>query len=670
MERQRLLPNRSETKVSQSPRTSRSPKSEKKSGASYSSIGTDISNETKPENQSGELSFRKTLAFCRPYIIPRSRRHQVIGAVSVLCTLLYKACLLVPGYAMKIAVDALSSEDEHIRTTRPLIGALAYFLGRFFAAFFGQGQDISLEYCTQHMARQFAKDSFEHLQSLSMSYHSKKRTGETTSILGRGIGSIQTLMKLIVFSLGPTLLEAAVVSGIFFKLGSPLIAFCTGMTVILYVLYTGFITKWRVRFGRALREAENKAWGRATESIMNFATVKSFGMEYSEVVRYDSLRAVVQGISLKVKGINSAYALGQNFIVQLGTFLGLFLAAREAIVGNISAGDFIMVQAYIGQLFGPLLWLGNSYGQVVTALTEVEQIMDLFDTIPEVQDAVGAQDLTYSMQDVDNRTFGSISFKNVSFLYDKSDKLSGGISNVSFHVPAGKMVALVGASGAGKSTIGKLLLRLYDVESGSVTIDGKDIRGLTQVSLRKAIGLVAQETILFNDTVRNNITYGMPEANDAQVWEAVRMASLEKFVAEQSLGLDTVVGERGVRLSGGERQRVGIARAILKQPGIMMLDESTSALSTIDERQIQENLRTVCTGRTTVAIAHRLSTVMMAEEILVIKDGAVVERGNHDELVQLRGIYGDMWRIQSGEDASGTSPFWPQNAHSPQTAIV
>lgn len=651
MTRQRLLPNRVETKASPSPRSPRSPKSETKYGTSRLSIGTDASTENKPENHSGEISFRKTLTFCRPYIIPRSRRHQVIGAVSVLCTLLYKACLLVPGYAMKIAVDALSSEDEHIRTTQPIIGALAYFLGRFFAAFFGQGQDVSLEYCTQHMARQFAKDSFGHLQSLSLSYHNKKRTGETTSILGRGIGSIQTLMRLIVFSLGPTLVEAAVVSGIFFTLGSPLIAFCTGMTVILYIVYTGFMTKWRVRFGRELREAENKAWGRATESIMNFGTVKSFGMEKSEVVRYDTLRGVVQGIALKVKGINSAYTLGQNFIIQLGTFLGLVLAAREAIAGNISAGDFIMVQAYIGQLFGPLLWLGASYGQVVTALTEVEQVMDLFDTIPEVQDVSGAQELQYSVKDVESRKFGSISFENVSFLYDTSDKLSGGISNLSFHIPAGKMVALVGPSGAGKSTIGKLLLRLYDVNSGSVAIDGQDIRGFTQVSLRKAIGLVAQETILFNDTVRNNITYGKPEANDAQVWAAVRMASLEKFVAGQSLGLDTVVGERGVRLSGGERQRVGIARAILKQPGIMMLDESTSALSTIDEREIQKNLKTVCTGRTTLAIAHRLSTVMMADEILVIKDGVVAERGNHVELVKLGGIYGEMWRIQSGEDS-------------------
>lgn len=551
---------------------------------------------------------------------------------------------------MKVAVDALSSKDEHIRNRVPTIGALAYFLGRVFAAFFSQGQDISLEFCTQHMARQFARDSFGHLQSLSLSYHNKKKTGETTSILGRGISAIQTLTRLIVFFLGPTLLEAAVVSGIFFKLGSPLIAFCTAMTVILYVLYTGFITKWRVRFGRALREAENKAWGRATEAIMNFATVKSFGMESNEVSRYDSLRAVVQGIALKAKGINSAYSLGQNFIVQFGTFLGLAIAAREAIVGHISPGDFIMVQAYIGQLFGPLLWLGNSYGQVVTALTEVEQVMQLFDTIPEVQDTIGAQELTYSLQDVDNGKFGSLTFENVSFAYEKDDRLSGGIKNISFHVPAGKMVALVGPSGAGKSTIGKLLLRLYDIDSGRIMIDGKDIRSLTQISLRRAIGLVAQETILFNDTIRNNIIYGKPEANDVQLWDAVRLASLESFVDGQTLGLDTIVGERGVRLSGGERQRVGIARAILKHPGIMMLDESTSALSTIDERQIQDNLRRVCIGRTTVAIAHRLSTVMMADEILVIEDGEVVERGTHDELVGFNGLYSEMWRVQAGKE--------------------
>lgn len=603
------------------------------------------------------FSFRRTLRFCLPFIIPDTPFLRFIGGLSIVCITGYKACLLIPGLSMKIAVDALASSDSHIREKTPMFAMMLYLAGRIGGAVFSQGQEVSQEYCAQKMSRRFAIHSFAHLQSLSLTYHTCRKTGEITSILGRGIGSINSLMRLIVFSLLPTIVEAFVVSAIFFKLGSPLIAIITVITVILYIAFTAYITRWRVSFGRDIREAQNKAWSRATESILHYSTVKSFGMDEEEVRRYDSLWAVVQRTSFKAKGVITAFNVSSNFIVQFGTFLGLLVAAYGASHGRLSPGEFILVQSYIGQLFGPLLWMGNSYGQIVSALTNIEQVMQLFDILPDIVDAPDAATLLTDNDDtIGDRNIpfvpvGDIEFRDVTYLYDESDPLtSGGVRNVSFYLPAGKMVALVGPSGAGKSTIVRLLLRLYDVQSGQILINGVDIRKLTQTSLRKAIGLVAQETILFHDTLRNNINYGKPLASDMEIWNAVRNASLEDFVKNQNELLDTVVGEQGTRLSGGERQRVGIARAVLKDPAIMVLDESTSALSTIDERKIQRNLRMVCDNRTTVAVAHRLSTVMMADEILVFDKGQIRERGKHADLVAINGMYARMWKVQSGEE--------------------
>lgn len=604
------------------------------------------------------FSFRRTLCFCLPFIIPDTPFLRLVGALSIICITGYKACLLIPGLSMKIAVDALTSSDVQTRQRIPMLAMMLYLLGRIGGAMFSQGQEVSQEYCAQRMSRRFAIQSFAHLQSLSLAYHTSRKTGEITSILGRGIGSINSLMRLIVFSLLPTIVEAIVVSAIFFKLGSPLIAITTIITVVLYIAFTAYITRWRVSFGRDIREAQNKAWSRATESILHYSTVKSFGMDDEEVRRYDSLWAVVQKVSFKAKGVITAFNVSSNFIVQFGTFLGLLIAAYGASHGNLSPGGFILVQSYIGQLFGPLLWMGNSYGQIVSALTNIEQVMQLFSISPEIVDAPNAAILI-----TDNGRkragqaksafvpVGDIEFRNVTYLYDEDDPhTSGGVRNVSFYIPAGKMVALVGPSGAGKSTIVRLLLRLYDVQSGQILINGVDIRKITQTSLRQAIGLVAQETILFHDTLRNNISYGKPSATDSEIWDAVRNASLEGFVSNQSEFLDTVVGEQGARLSGGERQRVGIARAVLKDPAIMVLDESTSALSTIDERKIQNNLRNVCDNRTTVAVAHRLSTVMMADEILVFEQGRISERGKHADLIARNGMYTRMWKAQSGEE--------------------
>lgn len=620
------------------------------------SVSKTQSQDSQP-NVKEPLSFRKTMRFCLPYIIPHTSFLRFVGAMSIVSITAYKACLLIPGLSMKVAVDAIGSEDPNIRTRVPVFAVLIFLLGRVGGAIFGQAQEVSQEYCGQHMSRRFATSSFAHLQALSLSYHTRKKTGETRSILGRGIGSINTLLRLIVFSLLPTIIEAFIVSSIFFKLGSPAIALTTVATVVLYIAYTAYITKWRVHFGREIREAENNAWNRATETILNYPTVKSFGMDEEEVRRYDSLWNVVVRTAFKAKGMITAFNMTSNFIVQLGTCAGLLFAAYDAGRGTITAGDFILVNAYIGQLFGPLLWLGKSYGEVVSALTNIEQVMQLFDTLPEIQDAPDAISLEYSQHQLDKGALGDIEFRDVSFIYDEEDAdFSGGVRDVSFRVPAGKMVALVGPSGAGKSTIVRLLLRLYDVHAGKVLVNGTDIRQLTQTSLRHSIGLVAQETVLFNDTLRNNICYGRPNATDIEVWNAVRLASLEDFVKAQPLGLDTIVGEQGIRLSGGERQRVGIARAVIKEPAIMVLDESTSALSTIDERKIQDNLAAVCRKRTTVAVAHRLSTILMADEILVFSRGRIVERGRHEDLVMMDGMYATMWKAQAGQDNTDSEP--------------
>lgn len=605
----------------------------------------------KPETQEKEnekISLSATLQFCKPFIVPKTQSLRLIGFFAMFCITGYKASLLLPGLAMKIAVDALSEGDSMSSISKAEWGLTLFFFGRVVGALFAQGQEISQEYCSQHMSREFAKTSFQHILSMSTSFHTRRKTGETISILNRGIQSIITLMKLVVFNLLPTIIEAIFVSAIFFKLGSALIAVTTMLTVVLYIAYTAFITKWRVKYGREQREAENNASSRATETIINYGTVKAFGMEQLEVDRYHDLLTVAQDKTVRAKSAITFFIFSQSLIVHFGTFLGLAIACLNTARGIISIGDFIMIQAYIGQLFGPLLWMGKSYGDVIGSLTNIEQVMHLFDEIPEVQDMPSAEDIKCDIDQAKKGEFGEIIFEDVSFAYDPYDPNSGAIKNVSFRVPAGKMVALVGPSGAGKSTIVKLLLRMYDVGSGRILVHGNDVRHVKQESLRKIIGLVAQETVLFNDTLFNNIKYGKPDATEAEVWSAVRSASLGKFVEKQTYGLDTVTGEQGMRLSGGERQRVGIARAILKQPGVMVLDESTSSLSTLDEKVIQENLREVCMGRTTLAIAHRLSTVMRADEILVFNDGQIIERGTHDQLVATNGFYATMWKLQVG----------------------
>ncbi|PXF47708.1 ABC transporter B family member 6 [Gracilariopsis chorda] len=604
-----------------------------------------------------DMSFAKTMTFCLPFIMPNTLRLKIYTVLAILCITGYKACLLIPGLSMKIVVDALASDDKRIRSHRPILGLLLFLGGRALGGVLGQGQEMAQEYCTSHMSKVFAVRSFSHIQSLSLSYHTNKNTGETTSILGRGIGSIGTLLRLVVFSLGPTVVEAIFVAGIFFKLGSPLIALVTLITVITYVFFTAYMTRWRVRCGRQLREAQNNAWACATETILHFGTVKSFGMEETEVSRYAALWEIAQAMTLRSAGILTGFKFGQNFIVHLGTFFGLIIAAVQASRHVITIGDFTMIQSYIGQLFGPLLWFGNSFGQVVSALTNLEQVMELFDKESEVQDVEGAEELKFGVVEGMPST-GDVVFENVSFGYEKvlsssegQNCRSGQVRNISFRVPAGKMLALVGPSGAGKSTLVKLLLRLYDPDEGRILVSGRDVKYLKQNSLRHAMGLVAQETTLFNDTLEKNIRFGRPDASEAEVWSAICLASLEEFVRKQTHGLQTRVGDQGLRLSGGERQRVGIARAVLKDPAIMLLDEATSALSTLDERKIQKNLQQLCKGRTTIAVAHRLSTVMMADEILVINNGHVIEHGNHSELVSRKGLYAHMWRLQAGTAA-------------------
>lgn len=422
---------------------------------------------------------------------------------------------------------------------------------------------------------------------------------------------------------------------------------------LLHILITT-VRCFRLKQRRLLNDADNLLSSKSVDTLINYETVKMFGMENEEVAEYDRLQDDYQGKYIKLRLTLNSLNFGQDSIRTIGLGIAVIFAAVNAASGALSPGDFVLVNSYVMQLFQPLFFLGSTYRLVTQASTDLEKCYNLFNEKISVQDSESAQPLQMSEDDVVAGRIGEVSFTNVFFKYHGNERGgTGGLKDVSFRVPPGKMVAIVGASGAGKSTLMRLLLRFYDVDSGCVSIDDVDIRSLTQTSLRKRIGVVAQDTVLFNSTLRDNISYGKPGASDAEIMSAARSSAMGPFIESLPLGLDTMVGERGVRLSGGERQRVGCARCIIKKPSIVLLDEATASLDTHTEREMQSNLREVCKNRTTLVVAHRLSTIMMADEIIVLaKDfddttGAIVERGTHEELLASDKIYAEMWKVQT-----------------------
>ncbi|UKJ76159.1 ABC transporter ATP-binding protein/permease (plasmid) [Azospirillum brasilense] len=580
-----------------------------------------------------------------PYLWPRDSFETKLRVVVALVLLVGAkvANVWVPLF-YKRAVDALSPGDAGALVTIPLGLIVAYGLARVMSLVFAELRDAVFANVAQRTIRKVALSVFQHLHALSLRFHLERQTGGLTRSLERGTRAIETLLRYALFSIVPTLVEITLVCVILWRMFDGWFALATFATVGSYIAYTFFVSEWRIQFRRAMNETDNKANTKAVDSLLNYETVKYFGNEGHEARRYDQALASYEQAAVKSQRSLSLLNIGQSAIISLGLAVVMGMAARGIVNGTMTLGDFVLVNTYLLQLYQPLNFFGVVYREIKQALIDVESMVTLLSVDREVADRPGAPPLAI--------TGGELSFDGVEFGYDPRRPI---LKGVSFTVPAGRTVAIVGPSGAGKSTIGRLLFRFYDVSGGGILIDGRDIREVTQQSLRGAIGIVPQDTVLFNDTVYYNIAYGRPGASPAEVEQAARLAHIHNFIMALPDGYETTVGERGLKLSGGEKQRVAIARTILKNPAILLFDEATSALDTHTEREIQANLREVSRGRTTLVIAHRLSTVIDADEILVMEAGRVIERGRHMELLSRGGAYAALWARQQ-ESSQGPEP--------------
>ena len=586
----------------------------------------------EPESWRGQLHGLKSLA---PYLWPRGRTDLKIRVVLALIFLAAAkvATVYVPVF-MKEAVDALSHEDK-VLIALPLGAILAYGLARILSLAFGELRDAVFSKVAQRAIRTVALATFRHLHALSLRFHLDRQTGGLSRAIERGTKGIDFLLSYVLFSVLPTLLEIALVSGILWYMFDWRFMAVTLITVAGYVWFTFAITEWRIKFRRAMNESDSEASTKAIDSLLNFETVKYFGNEEHEARRFDGALRIYEKAAVKSETSLAFLNVGQTAIISIGVSVMMIMAAVEVRAGRMTVGDFVLVNSYLIQLYMPLNWLGTVYREIKQSLIDMEQMFRLLGVPEEVADRPGAGPLRL--------TGGEVRFERVDFGYDARRPI---LREVSFTVPPGRTLAIVGPSGSGKSTIARLLFRFYDVTDGCVLVDGQDIRDVTQTSLRAAIGIVPQDTVLFNDTIFYNIAYGNPEATRAEVEEAARLAKIDQFIRSLPDGYETRVGERGLKLSGGEKQRVAIARTILKRPAILIFDEATSALDTHTEKAIQASLAEVSADRTTLVIAHRLSTVVDADEILVLDQGRVVERGRHGMLLAQNGRYAAMWRRQ------------------------
>ncbi|MBP9640582.1 MAG: ABC transporter ATP-binding protein/permease [Acidovorax sp.] len=524
---------------------------------------------------------------------------------------------------------------------------LAYGLLRLSTSLFTELRELVFSKATQGAARSIALQTFEHLHALSLRFHLERQTGGMTRDIERGVRGIESLISFTLFNIGATLIEVAMVLTVLAVKFDAWFAWITLAALACYITFTVLLTEWRTKFRREANEFDSAAHSKAVDSLLNYETVKYFNNEGFEARRYDESLQRLRAARLKAQSSLSLLNTGQQLIIATGLVAMLWRATQGVVDGRMTLGDLVMVNAFMIQLYIPLSFLGVIYREIKQSLTDLDKMFTLMDREREVADAPGAQPLVGLAQP-------TVRFEDVQFAYDPARPILKGIS---FEIPAGKTVAVVGPSGSGKSTLARLLFRFYDIQQGRITMAGQEIRSVTQASLRQAIGIVPQDTVLFNDTVAYNIAYGRPGATQAEVEDAARAARIHDFIASTPKGYATMVGERGLKLSGGEKQRVAIARTLLKNPPILIFDEATSALDSANERAIQAELQSAAQNKTTLLIAHRLSTVVDAHEILVMDAGRIIERGTHAQLLAQGGRYASMWALQ--KESPPESPAAP-----------
>ena len=585
----------------------------------------------------------RTIRTLLPYLWPKGAMELKARVVTALLFLLAaKLCNVYVPMLYKRAVDSLSlGAGGHVTAAAtaaagvPLAIILAYGLARVMALVFGELRDAIFAKVAARAIRQVALRTFVHLHRLSLRFHLERRTGGMVRAIERGTTGIEFALSFMLFNILPTLVEISLVCGVLWALFNFWFALVTFVTIAGYIAFTLTVTEWRTKYRRQMNESDQEANTKAIDSLLNYETVKYFGNEAHEAGRYEQSLARYERASIRSKVTLSLLNVGQATIIAVGLTVIMVMAGAGVVAGRMTIGDFVLVNTYLIQLYIPLNFLGFVYREMRQSLIDMEQMFQLFKVEAEIKDAPDAKPL--------EPRGGEVVFDHVFFGYDSRRPI---LKDVSFTVPPGKTVAIVGPSGAGKSTISRLLFRFYEASGGRLLVDGQDVQKLTQASLRAAIGIVPQDTVLFNDTIYYNIAYGRPGATRAEVEEAARLARIHDFIKSLPDGYKSMVGERGLKLSGGEKQRVAIARTILKRPLILLFDEATSALDSKTEQEIQASLREVSTDHTTLVIAHRLSTVIEADEILVLEEGRIVERGRHAELLARGAVYAAMWRRQ------------------------
>jgi len=572
-----------------------------------------------------------------PYLL--EYRFRVIIALS--CLIAAKVANLGIPIVMKELIDSLDikASSPQALLIVPLGIIFAYGLLRISASLFTELREALFAKVTQNAVRKIALQVFEHLHSLALSFHLARQTGGVSRDIERGTRGIQSLISYSLYSILPTLIEFCLVLGYFAYSYDIWFATITLSALVLYISFTIVVTEWRTHYRRTMNDMDSKANQKAIDSLLNFETVKYFGNEAFEASRYDENLLRYQTAAVKSQKTLAVLNLGQQIIIAIGLMLILWRATVGVVNGSMTLGDLVLVNTLMIQLYIPLNFLGVIYREIKQALTDMDRMFSLLNTEKDIADSPDANVL-----EIHNRALGpDVRFEHVSFHYESKREI---LRDVSFNIPAGTITAVVGQSGAGKSTLARLLFRFYDVQSGKILIDGQNIEDVTQASLRKAIGIVPQDTVLFNDTIGYNIAYGNPSASIEEVHEAARAAQIDSFIKRLPDGYDTQVGERGLKLSGGEKQRVAIARTLLKKPAMLIFDEATSALDSKTERAFQEELLSLAKNRTTLIIAHRLSTIIHADQILVMEHGQIVERGTHAELLLANGKYAEMWQMQ------------------------